>query len=209
MSALTLPGDHELLVLQLVRLKGRLVPRVVTELAADLRHLSGTIAHLADHELIAIGTSGAKLTTAGRERLNRLLDSERTMLDRIKIAAAYDRFHAPNHLLKGIVGAWQLRDDGAPNDHTDEQYDQAVLERFASMHTEATPLIEEISRLVPRLSHYPARLGRAMRKTLAGDRSWLASPVVDSYHQVWFELHEELIGLLGLTRADEAAAGRA
>jgi hypothetical protein len=26
---------------------------------------------------------------------------------------------------------------------------------------------------------------------------------------VWFEFHEELIGLLGRTRAEEAAAGRA
>jgi pyruvate,orthophosphate dikinase len=33
--------------------------------------------------------------------------------------------------------------------------------------------------------------------------------MIDSYHTVWFELHEDLIGLAGLSRADEAAAGRA
>ncbi len=33
--------------------------------------------------------------------------------------------------------------------------------------------------------------------------------MVDSYHTLWFELHEELIQALGRTRADEAAAGRA
>ncbi len=33
--------------------------------------------------------------------------------------------------------------------------------------------------------------------------------MIDSYHTVWFELHEELIALSGLTREDEAAAGRA
>jgi hypothetical protein len=33
--------------------------------------------------------------------------------------------------------------------------------------------------------------------------------MIDSFHTVWFELHEDLIGLLGRTRAEEAAAGRA
>jgi hypothetical protein len=32
---------------------------------------------------------------------------------------------------------------------------------------------------------------------------------VDSYHSIWFELHEELIRLAGRTREDESSAGRA
>ena len=35
----------------------------------------------------------------------------------------------------------------------------------------------------------------------------VAAPVKDSYHTVWFELHEELIILSGRNRADEEAAG--
>ena len=37
----------------------------------------------------------------------------------------------------------------------------------------------------------------------------MAHPLRDSYHTVWFELHEELIRLSGRNRASEAAAGRA
>jgi hypothetical protein len=37
----------------------------------------------------------------------------------------------------------------------------------------------------------------------------VASPRVDSYHSVWFELHEDLIRLAGRTRSAETAAGRA
>jgi pyruvate,orthophosphate dikinase len=33
--------------------------------------------------------------------------------------------------------------------------------------------------------------------------------MVDSYHTVWFELHEELIGMAGRTRATEAESGSA
>jgi len=42
-----------------------------------------------------------------------------------------------------------------------------------------------------------------------GDGRYVASPRVDSYHGIWFELHEDLIQLAGRTRADEVAAGRA
>ena len=43
----------------------------------------------------------------------------------------------------------------------------------------------------------------------AGDGRYVASPRVDSYHGIWFELHEDLIQLAGRNRADEVAAGRA
>jgi hypothetical protein len=43
----------------------------------------------------------------------------------------------------------------------------------------------------------------------AGDSSWLTRPLVDSYHTVWFEWHEELIGAAGLTREEAARSGDA
>ena len=60
-----------------------------------------------------------------------------------------------------------------------------------------------------RLADYRARLDRALEGAQAGDGRYVASPRVDSYHGIWFELHEDLIGLAGRTRADEVAAGRA
>jgi hypothetical protein len=37
----------------------------------------------------------------------------------------------------------------------------------------------------------------------------LTRPIIDSYHTVWFELHEELIQAAGRSREDEAKAGHA
>jgi hypothetical protein len=48
-----------------------------------------------------------------------------------------------------------------------------------------------------------------MSKLKAGDTMWFTRPIIDSYHTVWFELHEELILVAGLTREDEAKAGHA
>ena len=56
---------------------------------------------------------------------------------------------------------------------------------------------------------YRERLERALTKARDGDQRFVASPRVDSYHSVWFELHEDLIRLSGRLRSDEAAAGRA
>ena len=62
---------------------------------------------------------------------------------------------------------------------------------------------------LPRLADYRVRLGRAIDRVHAGDHHYVASPRVDSYHSVWFELHEDLIQLAGRSRAEEVAAGRA
>jgi pyruvate,orthophosphate dikinase len=60
-----------------------------------------------------------------------------------------------------------------------------------------------------RFGTYLARLERAAAEAAGGDGRFVASPRVDSYHGIWFELHEDLILLAGRNRADEVAAGRA
>ena len=61
----------------------------------------------------------------------------------------------------------------------------------------------------PASRRYADRLAAALAAIDAGDEQMVAHPLRDSYHTVWFELHEELIRLTGRNRADEAAAGRA
>ena len=36
-----------------------------------------------------------------------------------------------------------------------------------------------------------------------GEGDWFDKPLTDSYHTVWFELHEDLLATLGLERATE------
>jgi pyruvate,orthophosphate dikinase len=127
-------------------------------------------------------------------------------------AAALDGFVALDGRMKVIVTAWQVKEvDGQQvlNDHADADYDASVLAELAALHADAlawiTPLIDGL----PRLASYVRRLGAAAASAAAGDRLYIASPRVDSYHGVWFELHEDLIRLAGRSREDEVAAGRA
>jgi pyruvate,orthophosphate dikinase len=84
-----------------------------------------------------------------------------------------------------------------------------VLDRLPDIHARVTPVVDRLGDLVPRLAPYSTRLAAASARVQAGDSDWLLKPLIDSYHTVWFELHEELISVCGLTRLDEAAAGRA
>ena len=104
--------------------------------------------------------------------------------------------------VKDVVTSWQMRGETV-NDHSDDAYDALVLHGLAALHEQIRAWLPE------RFRRYTQRLNRAAAAVASGDTKFVASPRVDSYHSVWFELHEELILLAGRTRADEVAAGRA
>ncbi|MDP9020051.1 MAG: MarR family transcriptional regulator, partial [Actinomycetota bacterium] len=43
----------------------------------------------------------------------------------------------------------------------------------------------------------------ALRRVVAGEGDWLTRPLIDSYHTVWFELHQDLLDTLGIERGSE------
>lgn len=149
-----------------------------------------------------------RITASGRDQLDAALNAERDVLDTSSLEACYERFVPLNEAFKRAVADWQLR-DGAPNDHQDADYDAAVLQRVADIDARTQALCAEVSEEVPRLESYRARFTDALGKLRDGDARYFASPMVDSYHQIWFEFHEELIGVTGRNRVQEAVEGRA
>ena len=202
------PPMDELTLLQAVRLKGRVRP---ADLAATLDEepaaVDATINELAEAGLLTDGKA-VRLSPEGRARLSELLAEERRGIDGEAFARAYDEFRGVNRDFKSLVSQWQLR-DGEPNNHTDLDYDAALLGRLDAVHRSVSPILAEASEQLPRLDLYAAKLSAALKKIQGGDATWFTRPIVDSYHTVWFELHEELIGAAGLTRKDEAKSGHA
>jgi pyruvate,orthophosphate dikinase len=166
---------------------------------------------LAIDGLTASVAGAHRLTESGTARADALLDADRDAWGLKSAGAALDAFLELDHRVKEAVTAWQLcdTDAGVVNDHTDPAYDTAVLERLAALHADATAWFSDAEKGPGRLADYQARLGHALERGQAGDGRYVASPRVDSYHGIWFELHEDLIGLAGRSRADEVAAGRA
>lgn len=198
----------EIRILQAARLKGRLpLDAAATCAAVDEREAADEIDRLRGLGLVK-GEASVRATPEGKARLAELVAAERRTLDHDALAAAYEEFDDHNTHLKTIVSDWQLH-DGVPNDHTDEAYDARVLDRLAELHEGFSPLVDRIVAIAPRLTPYRSRFTTAITRVREGDHSFVARPITDSYHTVWFEFHEDLIGLLGLDRAAEAAAGRA
>ncbi|WAJ43442.1 MarR family transcriptional regulator [Mycobacterium sp. Aquia_216] len=198
----------ELTVLQAVRLKGRVGEEdLIATLDEDPTEVAATLTDLTAAGLL-IQNKTLRVSPEGRERLNLLLAEERSEIDHNALAKSYDDFRAVNSTFKALVSDWQIK-DGQPNPHDDADYDTAVLNRLDDVHEQVSPIVAAVTALVPRLSAYGKKLAAALGKVKAGDTAWLARPIIDSYHTVWFELHEELIAASGLTREEEAKAGHA
>jgi pyruvate, orthophosphate dikinase len=151
---------------------------------------------------------GLQIAPAGRAWLRAQLDAERTCIDHTTADRLYRSFMVLDDGFKRLVSAWQVKVvDGREirNDHADAAYDTVVRERLLAFHGEAAPLIDEICVAASRLQPYRSRFARASAAVAAGDGSMIASPLKDSYHTIWFELHEELMHLSGRSRAAEEA----
>jgi hypothetical protein len=199
----------DLSILRMVGIKGRVPADAIADsLGSDVQSVQATLDTLEGKEFVKMTPMGYRITATGREKCAHLVAAEHQATDAAAVSELYDTFSIHNQDLKQIITDWQTRGSDGPNDHSDDEYDGRVLARLATLHERVTPLMDQIVEVAPRLAHYEARLRRAADAVAAGGMTYVSKPIIDSYHTVWFELHEDLIGLNGLTREEEAAAGR-
>ncbi len=120
--------------------------------------------------------------------------------------AAYERFERINRELLALFTDWQMipaaGGERIANDHTDADYDTGVIDRLGAQHERAEKVLASFAALEPRLGIYAERLDSAYDKALAGEHEWVSGARIDSYHTVWFELHEDLLRMLGREREE-------
>lgn len=200
------------LCLRVIAIKGFAQLRGIADaVLAAPADIESVLDQLATDGLVEEAAGALKLTDAGTARAAALLEAERTAWGAGAAEVALDAFLELDQQVKDAVTAWQLRDARAQvvNDHTDPAYDTAVLDRIAAVDADARAWFATAAPGPGRLSDYRSRLSRALDAARAGDVRFVAAPRVDSYHGIWFELHEDLIGLAGRTREAEVEAGRA
>jgi hypothetical protein len=199
------------LVLHGVRLKGLAEPGAVAALwALDEGETAAELKLLADDGLVQRRdgrVSGWSLTPAGRSADSAALAAE---LDeaaaRPSVSDAYRRFLELNPRLLQACTSWQLKTGAggqAINDHTDSAYDAGVIRELRTLHDDAQPALTELAGALERFGRYPGRLDHALAKIQVGETEWFTKPMLDSYHTIWFELHEDLLSTLGLERGSE------
>ena len=155
----------------------------------------------------AMGAKGKyMLTPKGRERLDAAYPEEFADLrQNERFVAGYERFERINRDLKALMTEWQSVPVGGemvPNDHTDPEYDARIIDRLGELHEQAEPMMRQLAEAVDRLDLYRQRLEAAYDRAMGGETDYVSGVRVDSYHTVWFELHEDLLRMLGRKREE-------
>jgi hypothetical protein len=167
-----------------------------------------------ESELIDLAVAGLVTHTAGDfggwglTEAGHAVDAERVASEletsgtRTAVAEAFDDFLVLNPELLDLCTAWQMRSvDGVatPNDHADPAYDARVLDRFTDFDQRAAAVCAELSAALLRFERYRVRLSDALARVRSGALDYVADNV-ESYHSVWFQLHEDLLVTLGIPR---------
>jgi hypothetical protein len=119
--------------------------------------------------------------------------------------AAYEDFERINNDLKQAITDWQTVELGGQavvNDHSDKDYDASVIDRIGDIHERVDLVLERLGRKEERLHRYREKLLSALEKAEDGDIRWVSDAVIESYHTVWFELHEDLLRVMGREREE-------
>lgn len=121
------------------------------------------------------------------------------------LSEAYERFEVVNRELLALMTRWQTVTVGGqsvPNDHTDESYDAAIIDELGAFHERAVPTLRSLAEHEARVARYVDALEAAQDRVLAGETDYVSGARVPSYHTVWFEMHEDLLRMLGRTREE-------
>lgn len=206
-SVRNITHDARFLTHHALRIKGFAKSETLAEMTAlehaeIERHLADLAA--AEWAMFREARSLWQLTPAGKAEHPKVLAADVAAVDLGAMKPHYHEFLELNTAFKTLCGDWQLR-DGAPNDHSDASYDKKVVQRLVDLHGDAAPVVTNMSGILGRLSPYVPRLAGTCAAVVAGQTNMFTGVMCGSFHDVWMELHEDLILSQGIDRAAEGS----
>ncbi len=191
-------------VLYLLRIRGFITAdglmeslgKVPSEIMANLLS-KGLVSHMESRNMYT-------LTPEGSEEQQRRLDLTADPDLAHALSPAYQPFFKLNSEFKELCSTWQLK-DGVPNDHSDAAYDKYQLDSLASIADRILPVLSQLSEVLPRLARYKSRLKEAAKLAIAGETRMFTGVMCGSFHDIWMELHEDLMLLQGISREEEGS----
>ena len=200
---MVVPADEDF-VLYLLRVRGFITPDglmaslgwIPTEILASLER-KGLVDHMEGHDMYTLSVEGTEEQT---RRMEALRDATLAQA----LAPAYGDFLALNTEFKELCNTWQLK-HGVPNDHKDEAYDKERTEALKSINERIQPVLARLAQPLPRLARYQDRLQSAANRVLAGEIKQFTGVMCESFHDIWMELHEDLMLMQGIDRAEEGS----
>jgi hypothetical protein len=195
------------IVLHGLAIRKHAAPQELTDITGlDVGTVASVLAEAEARRRVVMAAGKFMLTgpaqVALRAEYSRFYADQRTS---IAMNEAYDQFERINTQLKLLITDWQTMDVGGkrvPNDHSSADYDRHLIDRLGALHERAEPVLDRMAKEVPRLSVYPRSLIAALEKAEDGAIEWVSDAKRASYHTVWFEMHEDLLRILGRERVE-------
>lgn len=181
-------------------------PTIRDDLIFDLNKLSYTIRSLLEMGLIEqfFGEQW-KITSKGE---NVVSEERKVLLEKCEQKDRFIKycgeFEVLNKEFKELVSRWQMKEeDGVlvPNDHKDPEYDFAIIEKMGIIHERNKDLIRKISDIFPFYKRFINRFEKAYERLTNGEFGYM-DRARESYHNIWFELHESLLKFSGTSRIE-------
>lgn len=146
-----------------------------------------------------------EITPSGESVINA---HRRLMLDQVEqkadVIKSCEDFEDINVKFKNLVTMWQMKSiDGifVINDHNDPEYDAKILNDLFVLHKDVVKVVEKLAKVFSRYKRYINRLDYAIEKMKNGEHDYLVKDP-KSYHNVWYELHEDILKLWGKERKE-------
>ena len=200
--------DPGLTVMHVIKITGRASPDGLSERSGiSVEQVETLLTDLARTGLVEYhkgNLPGWSLTSAGRQARDDGLASERAVGgNRQYVERAYAGFLTRNDAFKALCTAWQLRpvDPQVLDKHRDRSYDASLIEQLAEIHETVMAITTDLARVIERFSAYGPRFAKALARLRAGDLGAFTRPLSGSYHDVWMELHQDLLDTLGRSRS--------
>jgi phosphoenolpyruvate-protein kinase (PTS system EI component) len=194
----------EAVVLHTLRVRGFVTPTGFTESLGEhpaelLTALveGGLVRHIEKRDMYG-------LLPPGKERQEALLDEYAGPDVQAGLAASYERFLELNEEFKQLCTDWQMR-DGNPNDHSDGAYDEECITKLGALAAAAEPVVGAMASALPRMARYNERLAAAAGCVAQGEINRFTGVMCESFHDIWMELHEDLIVLQRIDRIAEGS----
>lgn len=110
-----------------------------------------------------------------------------------------------NRQILDLTTQWQTKEVGGeqvPNDHSDTDYDDKVIDKLGRAVEKAGKVLRPIADADPLVDRFLERIGGALTRAEGGETDYVSGLRVDSVHTVWFQMHEHLLRLTGRERPE-------
>lgn len=145
------------------------------------------------------------ITPAGRSTLDdtypQLFADERASAE---IASAMDLFESGvNKQVLALTTAWQeveVAGERQPNDHSDTAYDAKIIDKLGAVLDKTSTVLAPLITTQPSVDRFLSRISDALTRAEDGELDYVSSVRIDSFHTVWFQMHEHILRITGRER---------